>query len=136
MTIQNSILVVLVATIWGSTPADARYPYDEAPSVLSTQKEAREFDAVSPAAPAAAGHMPKALVSMVEAEPASDSDEPASDSPSTSAAGELESSSPIVESMPVYRYAPVNRRSQGLLGELMELERRKNAWLRRTFIGR
>ena len=38
---------------------------------------------------------------------------------------------------PVYRYAcPPRRQNNSFFGELMELERKKNAWLRRTFFGR
>ncbi|MGV3485122.1 MAG: hypothetical protein ACO1RT_11955 [Planctomycetaceae bacterium] len=52
------------------------------------------------------------------------------------------SSSVVVESAPVsqptrvYRYSRPSRRSNGLFGELMELERKKNAWIRRNVFGR
>ncbi|MBL8818327.1 MAG: hypothetical protein JNL58_20035 [Planctomyces sp.] len=33
---------------------------------------------------------------------------------------------------PVVNYRPVQRRQQSFFGRVMELERRKNAWIRRT----
>ena len=33
-------------------------------------------------------------------------------------------------------YRPSSRQSPSVIGRLVELERRKNAWLRRTFLGR
>lgn len=37
------------------------------------------------------------------------------------------------QAAPAARYQPVRRQSQGLFGQIMELERRKNAWLRGMF---
>lgn len=34
--------------------------------------------------------------------------------------------------VPVVNYRPVQRRQQSFFGRVMELERRKNAWIRRT----
>lgn len=39
----------------------------------------------------------------------------------------------VVRVYPAYRQAP--RHSAGFFSNLMELERRKNAWLKRTFLG-
>jgi hypothetical protein len=36
---------------------------------------------------------------------------------------------------PRYHSAPRRKQSGGIFSELMELERRKNAWLKRTFLG-
>lgn len=45
---------------------------------------------------------------------------------------------PAVQSAPMYRSTRTVRsnRRGGLLSSLIDLERRKNAWLRRTFLGR
>ncbi len=49
----------------------------------------------------------------------------------------IESVAPVAEgSAPVYRTVRQAPRSSGVFGNLIELERRKNAWLRRTFSGR
>ncbi len=47
-------------------------------------------------------------------------------------------SAPPMLSQPTttYRSARPTRNSNGVAGNLIELERRKNAWLRRTFLGR
>ncbi len=45
----------------------------------------------------------------------------------------------VTQSAPVYRNSRTvrrNRRSGNFFSDLMELERRKNAWLMRTFLGR
>ena len=60
--------------------------------------------------------------------------------PSESAVGDgkvqlVQYARPIRVQQQVYN-SPAARQSQPIGGRLMELERRKNAWLRRTFLGR
>ena len=42
----------------------------------------------------------------------------------------------VYDARPVYRSHRTVRQSPSFFGQLMELERRKNAWLMRTFLGR
>ncbi len=42
----------------------------------------------------------------------------------------------VTESAPVYRSRTYRKSSNGLVSELIQLERRKNAWIRRNIFGR
>lgn len=63
--------------------------------------------------------------------------EVASGEPMAAASADAAQSAPVMQSTPVYRssrgYRPMYG---GVLGELIELERRKNAWIRRNVFGR
>ncbi len=74
-----------------------------------------------------------AVAGMISFASSADAQEPVAQAPVPMAAP-----APVVQSAPMYqstRTVRSNRRG-GLLSGLVELERRKNAWLRRTFLGR
>jgi len=77
-----------------------------------------------------------AAAGMISFASSADAQEPVPQAPVPMAAP-----APVVQSAPMYQNARSTRtvrsnRRGGLLSGLVDLERRKNAWLRRTFLGR
>ena len=72
-----------------------------------------------------------AAAAMISLTSSADAQEPV-------AAAPMAAPAPIIQSGPVYRSSTRSVRSsrRGVFSNLMDLERRKNAWLRRTFLGR
>ncbi len=125
------------ALIGFSTQSFAWQPYgndpiSDAPSVL-VKTDAPVADAAAADVPAA--DVPAAVEDAHAAETAVIEQSPASEPVADVAAPPMAASAPVSQSAPMY-YRPARRANKSVLGELVELERRKNAWLKRTFLGR
>jgi len=122
----------LAALLCFASQGFARHPFvndpiSDAPSVLiHTQADAAvQSPAVDANADAAAVQGQVSGEINAEGAPAVDA-----------SSGVVVESAPMNQPTRVYRYARPSRRSNGLLGELIELERKKNAWIRRNVFGR
>ena len=103
-------------------------PISEAPSILVKANAA--------VAPIAAD---QAVMAQPEAAPAViGSDVTQSNAAPMPADGAMVESEPVMvtESAPVYRSRTYRKSSNGLVSELIQLERRKNTWIRRNIFGR
>lgn len=103
----------------------------------------RNHGFVAPALPqeaSDAGEVGQAAVAETVAEQASVESETAAIAVAEETAPAVEGGyeAPIIHHQHQHRNAAPQRRVQrgGVLGELIELERRKNAWLKKTFFGR
>ena len=101
---------------------------------VAAAKEAvtQEVAPVVPAAPVAEGNSGEVIVeSSISPVPMADDALPQSE-------GEIVYEAPIRNQTHQHHYTAPKRQSSrgGVFSELMELERRKNAWLKRTFLGR
>lgn len=106
-------------------------PISEAPSVLVNADDSAAPVAVDQAAPVAADQ-------AVTAEPESATAVIGSDAFPMPSEGAMVKSEPVMvtESAPVYRSRTYRKSSNGVVSELIQLERRKNAWIRRNIFGR
>lgn len=104
------------------------------PSLVQNADEATVGE-IAAAAEAVAEEAPAAPVAEAVAEP-SIAPVPMADDAMPAGEGEVGYAAPIRN--PHYHYSAPQRRSSrgGVFSELIELERRKNAWLKRTFFGR
>lgn len=143
----KSMMFAATALLCFASQGYARYPFaddqlSDSHSVL-VKADAPVADAVAGPAPVLEAKAEEAAevgadsVIASEAAPAEGSAAPAADA---SVAGEIaEADAAIVESSAPVSYRtvrPSRRANNGLVGELIELERRKNAWIRKNIFGR
>jgi hypothetical protein len=126
----KTFALAIAALLCFASQGFARHPFhtdpiSDTPSVL--------IRADAPASAAAVVSNEIAPVPMSDGAAAVESSEPIHSQDST-----VIESAPVVtsESAPIYRTVRPSRKQNNVFGELMELERKKNAWLRKTFLGR
>ena len=144
--IQSSLAILAVLSL--SNLAVAGH-YQWGGNVLVTQRPeppattVQEAAPAMPPAPGTAKVKPPAqpakhanAVPTAHGAPALDaSSEPAAIAPPIQP-GTVRQAAPVVEHHHAPRYYRPVQKKQSVLDKLMELERKKNAWLRRTFLGR
>ena len=107
-------------------------PISEAPSVLVKADAAAAQVAAPAAADSAVKAQPESAPIVVESDVIESGAAPM---PAKGTMVESESAM-MTESAPVYRSRTYRKSSGGLVSDLIQLERRKNAWIRRNVFGR
>lgn len=147
----KSMMFAVAALLCFASQGFARYPFaddqfSDSHSVL-VKADAPVADAVAGDAPVLEAKAEEAAevgadsVIQPEAAPVESNAMPAVDAAADApVAGEVVASDTVVEesaSPIIYRTVrPSRRANNGLIGELIELERRKNAWIRKNIFGR
>lgn len=118
-----------------ASPSFARHPFANDPLITGPSVLVRADVPLVADLPGSEAALPATDPQAAPSAPLVDGAVP-SDAP---ADGDSISAAPMVaaQSAPVYRMVRPSRQSNnGLLGGLIELERKKNAWIRRNFFGR
>lgn len=135
----------VLALVCFASQGFARHPFvsdpiADTPSVLVKAQAPTDAAAAAVGDAAAAADATAAAVAEVGADAVVASPEPAVEGAVAAEDGSVISDAgvvPATESDVVYRTVrPSRRSSKGFVGELIELERRKNAWIRKNIFGR